>query len=397
MEGASTRRLALLLLIAAAAFAAVPATVLAKPKPTRVRYVVVSHTKGCSVTVNPMTGKVTFKAEKGHYGTCTVVVEHGKNKIVHHFTIKKPKPGQKPSPPVTVVPIPVPGPPGAPGPPGTPAVTPPAEPVPSPIQPVEPPTPPASAPANVAPVLQLNNGVLSWAAQPGASGYKGAISDGPRFTNRTTQYVDLGLNSSWKPQVVPCGETMYYGVASEGNAGDQWVANETAISGPVCSKPLSPYPVTEAGGTPSLGDVNEQPSYSCDNLANAIKVNGRDLCAITSLWGGYGCDTPGGATPPTCPTWPDYFEMAGLCEDIVTVTNYLNPHSTPYWDFTWDPDHTRLGTGFCYAYTGSQYLPVFNEQDIPSGIIAAFAQDVAGIFPYELPVPTDVGSGIIYP
>ena len=71
--------------------------------------------------------------------------------------------------------------------------------------------------------------------------YKGAISNGPRFTNRTTQYVDLGLNTSWKPQVVPCGQTLYYG-ASEGNAGDQWVANETAINGPALLSAAQPVP-----------------------------------------------------------------------------------------------------------------------------------------------------------
>ena len=378
-----------LLLVVAAGFAAAPATVLAKPTPRRVPYVLVSHTKGCSVTVNPKTGKLTFKAEKGHYGKFRVVVRHGKQTIVHHFTVKKPKSGQK-----LLGPIPVPRRPGAPGRHGAPTVTPPAEPVPSPTQPVEPPTPPASAPANVAPVLQLTGGVLRWAAQPGASGYKGAISNGPRFTSRTTQYVDLGLNIRWKPQVVPCGQTLYYGVASEGNAGDQWVANEAAINGPACSAPLSPYPVTAGYAiNPVVGDFQEEPSYSCDNLANAVKVDGRDLCAVTNLWASYGCGHADENRP--CPIWPDLDEMMGLCDDFVTVTNYLNPHATPSWDFDWNNDSTGSGTGYCYADTGSERLPVFNEQDIPSGVIAAFARDVAGIFPYELPVPTDVGSGII--
>jgi hypothetical protein len=383
--GVSTKRLGLLLLIVAAGFVAAPATVLAKPKPRRARYVLVSHTKGCSVTVNPKTGKLRFKANKGHYGKFTVVVKHGKKTTVYHFTVKKPKLSN---------PVPVPDPRGAPG---APTVPPPAEPVPSPIQPVEPPTPPASAPANVAPVVQRDSGVLSWAAQPGASGYKGAISDGPRGTNRTTQYVGLGLNTSWKPQVVPCGQTLYYGVASEGNAGDQWVANETAISGPACQKSLSPYPVTWSDSVPPAGVfVPEVPMQSCGNAATRLGVDGYPLCAITGSWAGYGCLHSDFMDP--CPTVPDMNEASGLCEDFVTVLNYLDSDATPKASYYTKPN-TDGADGYdmsCWAVTKSgRFVILFNEYDIPSGVIAVFASVVAGIFPHELPVPTDVGPGII--
>lgn len=393
MGGASPKRLAVLLLIVAAGFAAAPATVLAKPTPRPASYVLVSHTKGCSVSVNPKTGKLTFKADKGHYGKFTVVVRHGKKTTVYHFTVKKPKPGQKLSSPAPV-PVPIPGPTGGPG---APTVTPPAEPVPSPIQPVEPPTPPASAPANVAPVVQLDNGVLSWTGQPGASGYKGAISDGPRGTNRTTQYVDLGLDTSWKPQVVPCGQTLYYGVASEGNAGDQWVANETVISGPACAKPLSPDPINWSDSVPPAGVfVPETPGQSCTNAATTLGVDVYPLCAITSLWDGYGCWHSDFMDP--CPTLPDMNEASGLCEDFVTVLNDLDSGATPMASYYTEPN-TDGNDGYdmsCWAVTKSgQFVILFNEYDIPSGVISVFASVVAGIFPYELPVPTDVGSGII--
>jgi hypothetical protein len=233
-------------------------SVMAKPKP--LKYVLVSETKGCLVTLNLNTGRLTFKAEKGHYGKFTVVVRHGHKERTYHFTVKKPKPGQKlPTKPVVVpvgaptgtpiviIPVPIPGPAG---PPGTPAPVPTA---PTTTDPPAPPAPAPSAPHNFAPVLHVNGGVISWAADKGASTFHGAISSAPRnASGRTTIYTVLGIVTSWKPATPPCGATLYYGVASEGNAGEQWTANEVAIAGPKCGPPTN---LTKPTITGILGDV----------------------------------------------------------------------------------------------------------------------------------------------
>ena len=101
MRRAVTRLFVLAVLVFGVVSLVAPATVLAKPKPAK--YVLVSETKGCLVTLNAATGKLTFKAEKGHYGTFTVVVRHGKTTRTYHFTVRHPKPGQKlPATPVVV-------------------------------------------------------------------------------------------------------------------------------------------------------------------------------------------------------------------------------------------------------------------------------------------------------
>ena len=154
MQGATKRVLTLLLPVIAAAFVAVPATALAKPK--RVSYVLVRETKGCLVTLNDNTGKLTFKAEKGHFGHFTVVVRHGKKKITYRFTVTKPKVKSKPpvvtvikppgtSPPIIIIEptVPVVGPTGPPG-PGTPTTPP--TPTPSPTAPTA-----AHPPVNLSP------------------------------------------------------------------------------------------------------------------------------------------------------------------------------------------------------------------------------------------------------
>jgi hypothetical protein len=263
MQGASTRSFILVLLVLAAAFVAPPATALAKPKP--VTYVLVSHTKGCLVTLNVTTGRLTFVAEKGHYGKFTVVVRHGKSKKTYHFTVKKPKPGQKlptkpvmvpPSQPtgtpIIIVPIVVPGPTGPAGPPGDPGTTAPVPTPPATTNPPAPPKPPPSTPKNFAPVLHVNNGVISWATDKGADTFHGAISTAPRNTaGRTTTYTVLGVITHWTPATPPCGTTLEYGVASEGNAGEQWTANEVSISGPKCGPPTN---LTAPTITGILGD-----------------------------------------------------------------------------------------------------------------------------------------------
>ncbi len=90
---------------------------------------------------------------------------------------------------------------------------------------------------NIATVLTVANGVISWPAQPGVTDYKGASSTAPRGqSGRTTTYQDLGNVTSWTPATPGCGTTLYYGVASEGSAGELWSSSEVSVSGPSCGQ-----------------------------------------------------------------------------------------------------------------------------------------------------------------
>jgi hypothetical protein len=302
MQGATTRSFILVLLVLAAAFVAPAPTALAKPEP--VTYVLVSHTKGCLVTLNLKTGRLTFLAEKGHYGKFTVVVRHGKSKKTYHFTVKKPKPGQKlptkpvvapPSQPtgapIIIVPIVIPGPTGPAGPPGDPGTPTPVSTPPTTTNPPAPPKPPPSTPNNLAPVLRVNGGVISWAADKGADTFHGAISTAPRnAASRTTTYTVLGIVTSWKPAPPPCGTTLYYGVASEGNAGEQWTANEVSITGPKCVvqnvAPVLTYKIGPAGNhEPALiwPDDPAATSYKAASCTSARNTPGRTCTYITGI------------------------------------------------------------------------------------------------------------------
>jgi hypothetical protein len=84
---------------------------------------------------------------------------------------------------------------------------------------------------NTAPVLSVTNNVISWPSQSGATGFKAATSTGPRGASRTSTYQNLGLATTFKPTPVP-GATRWYGVASEGSAGDLWSSNEVEIAWP---------------------------------------------------------------------------------------------------------------------------------------------------------------------
>jgi hypothetical protein len=360
------RRLIVLLLVVGAVFLAAPVTALAQPKP--VRYVLVSETPGARVSVNATTGKVTFRNTRGYYGKFTVVIKHGQKRLVFYFVVAESQRGNSgPGPTVTIVKVASQG--------------------------------GGSRPSmNVEPVLTVHGRTISWAAQPGANAYKGAISNLPRFLGaRTTRYLDLRLLTIWTPPAPPCGETLFYGVASEGKQGDQWTANEVSITGPRCAH--SPYPVGQnAGPTPDSGLVPTAPMTACDNLAHDFGIDGQELCAFTSRWNGYGCQDSGVSN--TCTTLPDDSELQDLCYDFVTELNYLAPHRAPTYAVEFDTPATlatpsQLAYGdSCWAGTqNGGYVVAFNAQNIPSGIIAAFAQETIGIFPFTLPVPDDVGPG----
>jgi hypothetical protein len=107
----------------------------------------------------------------------------------------------------------------------------------------------------VAPTLTLSGGKISWTAQPAATDFKAAISTGPvGSSTRTTTYRDLGAVSSFTPAAPAAGQTLYYGVASEGPAGEDWSSNEVSISGSAVTTPpvTSPSPPVGSGGSGSM-------------------------------------------------------------------------------------------------------------------------------------------------
>ena len=112
--------------------------------------------------------------------------------------------------------------------------------------------------ANTAPAITLSGGRITWPAQASASDYKGAWSDAPRSSaSRTTHYADLGNVTAWTPtgsQLPPCGQTYYYGVASEGPSGERWSTTEVAINGPSCALPMQ-VGLTGGWGQTSADDM----------------------------------------------------------------------------------------------------------------------------------------------
>ena len=97
----------------------------------------------------------------------------------------------------------------------------------------------AATTGNVAPVLSLSTGKVSWSAQAGATGFRGAVSTAPAGSaNRTTTYQELGKVTSWTPTAPQTGQTLYYGVASEGPSGDQWSVKEVSAIGAVNVSPV---------------------------------------------------------------------------------------------------------------------------------------------------------------
>jgi hypothetical protein len=305
MRRAATR---LLVLVVVPVFVVVslvaPATVLAKPKPAK--YVLVSETKGCLVTLNAATGRLTFTAEQGHYGTFTVVVRHGKTTRTYHFTVRHPKPGQKL--PATPVVVPVSAPTATPivinpisihgrsGPGGPGAVSRPTRP--TTTDPPPPPKPAASLPGNVAPVLHVNGGVISWSADKGATTFHGAISTAPKnAAGRKTTYTVLGIVTSWKPATPACGTTLYYGVASEGNAAEQWAANEVSITGPKCVL-QNVAPVLHVNG----GVISWSADQGATTFRGAISTAPRNAAGRTTTYTNLGLGTTWTPATPPCGT-----------------------------------------------------------------------------------------------
>jgi hypothetical protein len=58
------------------------------PAPSNVKYVIVWVPAHCQVTIDQKTGKLKFRAAKGHRGKFSVRLKHGKQKIGLHFLVK---------------------------------------------------------------------------------------------------------------------------------------------------------------------------------------------------------------------------------------------------------------------------------------------------------------------
>jgi hypothetical protein len=227
----------------------------------------------------------------------------------------------------------------------------------------------AAAAPNVAPALRVSRGVISWSAQRGATSFHGAISTHVRgSSDRSTLYRVLGLVTRWAPPAPACGQTLYYGVASEGHAREQWTPREISLTGPACRKPPSSLSVDRyLGATPArLGHTF--------NFGPAAQP----LLEFAGSWVS-DCDdgTSGGCS------FPSPIERRGACQDVVAVLNWLDPHSAPRWAVD----------GFeCYAVTRTgRFVAVADEQLLPRGTISALREYTAQMFPFALPVPNDVG------
>jgi hypothetical protein len=116
---------------------------------------------------------------------------------------------------------------------------------------------------NVAPVLRVSGGTISWSAQPGATDFAGAVNTAPGSApGRTSTYQDLGNATSWTPQP-QCGQTLYYGVASNGSAGEQWAGREIPITWPACPQSNTKLIVGVEG---TVGTDSYQPNTASDIL-----------------------------------------------------------------------------------------------------------------------------------
>jgi hypothetical protein len=130
----------------------------------------------------------------------------------------------------------------------------------------------------VAPTVTLSGGKVSWTAQPGVTDFKGSISTAARGSaTRTTTYQDEGTASSFTPATPAAGQTLYYGVASEGSAGELWSSNEVSISGPA----VAPAPVVTTPAPVASAPVASAPVASAPVASGGSSM----LVGLNSGWG----------------------------------------------------------------------------------------------------------------
>ena len=141
---------------------------------------------------------------------------------------------------------------------------------------------------NTAPTLSLNaiTHTITWSGQGTTTGYQGATSNGPRtLTTRTTTYAELGNVTSWTPQAA-CGQTLYYGLASEGTSGYVWSTNEVSITWPSCTDTTLPtVAISQPTSGATVSGTTPITANAGDNVAVAkveFYVDGTLLSTVTS-------------------------------------------------------------------------------------------------------------------
>ena len=140
--------------------------------------------------------------------------------------------------------------------------------------------------------------MISWSADKGATTFHGAISTAPKnAAGRKTTYTVLGIVTSWKPATPACGTTLYYGVASEGNAGEQWTASEVSITGPKCVV-QNVAPVLHVNG----GVISWSADKGADTFHGAISTAPRNAAGRTTTYTNLGIVTSWTPATPACGT-----------------------------------------------------------------------------------------------
>jgi hypothetical protein len=338
MQGATRLRLMLLPFAIAAVFVAVPATALARPKPTK--YVLVRETKGCLVTLNDKTGKLTFKPEKGHFGRFTVVIKHGKKKITYRFTVTKSKVKSKPpvvtvirppgtSPPIIIIEptVPVVGPAGPPG-RGTPT---------TPPTPTPSPTPPTAAhpPVNLSPPVLGGTPIVGDTITLTYGTWSDSTSQTGTWYDCNAQGTQCAVDASQPPgdlyvvQAGDVGHTLLLAETATGPGGKTTVDSKpTAVVVAPVHMGASPHPAIHGSLPPAdvLASVDDQcldndtlcvPEVQCDTFATDLAQDAVPACNWASTLAiGSG------------PSLPDAMERSleseDLCADLVTVLTTIS-------------------------------------------------------------------------
>ena len=231
---------------------------------------------------------------------------------------------------------------------------------------------------------------ISWGAQSGVTDFKGAISTAAvGSAGRTTTYQDLGNVASWAPAAT-CGQTLYYGVASEAAAGEQWSSKEMSITWPACAASTTKlsvgveHAVMDGSFTPGMTSDFLKAGVTWDRNGDptAARAAGFSMIDVTAQNGGDGncagtvANTVSQARADAAVTKANGDNMVELCNET-----YLSVSAQAYGDY-YDAVHKALaGTGILLganaiwpSYCGSAYTAGGNCDWIAQ-IIAEVAKD----------------------
>jgi hypothetical protein len=206
----------------------------------------------------------------------------------------------------------------------------------------------------------VSSGKISWPAQSAATGFAGAISTAPQgAAGRTTTYQNLGNVTSWTPTTA-CGETLYYGVASQGPAGAQWTTNELPITGPVCATTSAPPASTtgmvvglnEAGwGAAGAADVGSAFQYDRLDTADGEPVSDFANAGVKVIALFSGPYNTGGVSALNATTWTNnalsYY--ASQCEGSTSICPAIEVLNEPGGSWFWGSNAMSTANAAAYA------------------------------------------------